>query len=100
MSWRVTGSVDGDARYVAWVDGRLDADPVSLAEVGAALEANAGVPETPTGPIYRTRGIGDERGAYLLALYLLDFPQVSGDPPPLVLPHRASTAEPDDDVVY
>ena len=91
MSWRVDGAIRGAARWIGYVDGVLTGDGATLAEIRVLLEAGMGVLETPTGPVYVTRGVGDERGAYLLALYLLDHAKVTGTPP--AAPTRRATPE-------
>ena len=99
MSWKVAGEVDGEARVIESAHGQLAGDPATLAEITGLLDDGAGVMETPTGPLARTHGVGDERGAYLWALALLDRPVVSGNPPPG--PARPAADEADfDDIAF
>jgi hypothetical protein len=91
MSWKVTSTHTG--RWIGWTDGHLDGDPETRDDVDALLGIGATVPETVTGPFYQTRGEGDERGAYLLALYVLPGAGVTGDPP--AGPERSTTPIPD-----
>lgn len=80
MSWRVSGTWEGIDSWVSW-DGKLTYSKIFGEELATMMTQDSRVPMTPTGPIYEITGPLDERGAFLLALWLLEDRTVTGDTP-------------------
>lgn len=80
MSWKVAGTWNGIPSWAAW-DDRLSSSKPFGEELESMLTEDAAVPMTPTGPFYEISGPLDERGAFLLALWLLEDRTVTGDTP-------------------
>lgn len=78
IKWRVTES---DRIWVAWEGGALTGDPGTVDMITESLIMGEGVPGAVCGPLHMPTGADDEPGAYLWALYVLDRPTVSGEPP-------------------
>lgn len=81
--WQVR-SIDDPARHVGWGDDGLAADPESAAALEAAIGLGDVVQLTVTGPPYTPAGVGDELGAFLLAMQTDVMPgprEIIGTPP-------------------